>query len=467
MRLSDIKKNAGVCLWIVCALTFMFGSIASVWGDQQSQPQRPPQPKQPTIVPDELKTVDTPKIFTNVPDYQNGSPYAIDPTFFWQTNAEPPVAKLEGQEQGNIHYGALQLHPVAAYKQTYDTNVFLGPRGQEEMDWISDYLVGIAAKTPIIPSRAEDFIAAGEYHANFLNFMRFDKNDRVDHTAHVALRGNFDNGIGLKFTEDFLKTQDPANNEFSGLQKRIWNQMDGRANYTHDKITIETAYTVIMNRYIKEHDFSNDDHMVSAIVYYNLSAKTRLLNEFNVGRILYYNSSTNSNSYYIQDRIGAEGKIAPKLTGTAKFGFRAQEYARDNAKDLAQLVAFGNLKYELSERTNLNLYGESRPEESTYTPNNYYTSNIVGFKGEHLLTNRIALEGGIFWAYDLYPEVTTEGDSTGKRRDTLCGANVGVKYELRKWWLLNAGYLAKQRDSRFHNFNYNDQQVSLRTSFLF
>jgi hypothetical protein len=150
-----------------------------------------------------------------------------------------------------------------------------------------------------------------------------------------------------------------------------------------------------------------------------------------------------------------------------KFGFRYQNYERKTAKDYAQLTAFGNIKYDLSERTVLNLYGETRPEESSYATNSFYVSNIVGLKGEHLLTKRLAAAGGVFWAYDQYRALSTEGDQSAKRKDTLWGADITLKYELRKWWLLDTGYRFKQRNSRFHNFNYNDQQVTARSSFLF
>jgi len=457
-------KNSGRSLSFktACLLVLVLFFVTNLFAALPPQPQKPAVPLEPA----EIKTVDTPKVSQTVPSYQDGSPAAEGQAFFWKSATETDMREEYGKGQGNIHWGAVEFHPVASFQEKYDTNIVLAPRGQENMDWISDYLVGLAAKTPLIASRGNDFIAEAEYHADFLDYMRYDRLSRVDHTAHAAFRGNLANGFGAKFTEDFFKTQDQANNELTALQKRWWNKMDARVNYTREKITLEAAYTIIMNRYLQSHNLSYNDHMMSGVVYYSLSEKTRVFNEANIGRIQYRKSPTNSNSYYYQDRIGIEGKVAPKLTGTAKLGFRYQDYERKTVKDYAQITAFGNLRYDITERTTFNLYGETRPEESSYADNSFYISNIIGLKGDHLLTKRIAVEGGVFWAYDRYLSLSTEGDQSAKRRDTLWGINLGLKYELRKWWLLDAMYVAKQRDSRFNNFDYNDQQVTMRTTFL-
>ncbi|MFH1799230.1 MAG: outer membrane beta-barrel protein [Candidatus Omnitrophota bacterium] len=429
-------------------------------------PPRPKTPRQP-LEPAELMTVATPKVVQTVPSYQDGSPYSLAPAYFWQQHTEADIAAQYGKGEGNIHWGKLELHPMAGFEQKYDTNIALAPRGQANPEWISDYIAGLAGRMPLVSSRGDDFLAEAAYRADFLDYMRHDKLSRVDHTVHGSVRGNFTNGIGVKVTEDFIKTQDQANNELTALQKRWWNKLDGRINYTREKITVEAAYTVIMNRYLQAHNISYNDHMMTGAIFYNISAKTRVFNEFNLGRIQYRKSPTNSNSYYYQDRIGVEGKIAPKTTGTVKLGFRYQDYERKTQKDYAQITAFGNIKYDLSERTNFNLYGETRPEESSYATNSYYISNIVGLRGEHLLTKRLAVAGGVFWAYDQYRALSVEGDQAAKRHDTLWGADATLKYELRRWWLLDAGYRFKQRDSRFNNFDYNDQQVTMRSSFLF
>lgn len=456
---ANKKNNRSHPLGIPCILALVLCFMSNAWA---ASPRRPKKPLEPV----EIKTVNTPKVSQTVPSYQDGSPFSVGQSIFWKTRADPDIRTEYGKGQGNVHWGTIELHPIGSFQQKYDTNIFLEPRGNETMDWISNYKVGLAAKSPLVPSRGDDYMAEVEYHADFYDFMRYDRLNRMDSTAHAAVRGNFPNGIGAKVTEDFFYTQDPPNNELTGLSKRWWNKLDGKINYTREKITVEAGYSVIMNRYLRYHNLNYNDHMMTGTVFYNVSEKTRLLNEFNIGRIQYRKSPTNSNSYYWQDRIGVEGKIAPKLTGTFKFGFRYQNYERKTAQDYAFLTTFGNIRYDLSERTTLNLYGESRPEESSYANNSHYGSHIIGFKGEHLFTQRIAADGGIFWAYDRYPELTTEGDKSAKRKDWLWGADVSLKYELRKWWLLDAGYRFKQRNSNFHNFFYNDHQVTARTTFL-
>jgi hypothetical protein len=67
----------------------------------------------------------------------------------------------------------------------------------------------------------------------------------------------------------------------------------------------------------------------------------------------------------------------------------------------------------------------------------------------------------------MYPVESTEGAQTKKRRDTLWGTNAGLKYEVKDWLFMSTGYLFKQRNSIFHNYSYNDHQITVRGSVVF
>ena len=448
-KMRQLSKRT-IGLLLLCALAITLSFPASVLAEQ-------PRPRTPQ---DKLKSPDTPKVPANVVEPADAAPAAKKPFFSWLDNVD--------KDKPRIHLGALEFHPYGSIEEKYDTNILLEPRGQENEDWITDYRAGVGAKMPLIPERGDDYMFEGYYHADFIEFLHQHKLSRIDHTAHGAVTCAFPNDFGVRVSEDFLRTQDPPNNERTLLTKRWWNMADGRVNYTREKIKLEGACTLTTNSYDSFANLDYNDFMVTATAFYNVATKTWLFGELNFGSIKYYKgSNTNSGSQYYQGRVGVEGKIAPKLTGTMKFGYRYQDYSRTQASNFAALVAFANLKYEITERTMVNIYGDSTPVESTYASNSYYQASTVGLKFDHLLTQRLWLNGGGFWGINLYPTQSTENDMTAIRRDVLWGAGTGLKYEVKDWLFLDMGYAFKQRDSNFHNYSYNDHQVSFRVSVIF
>ena len=446
--LTSFKRIIGT--FLLCVLAVALSLPVSVWAEQ-------PRPNTPQ---DKLKSPETPKVPANVIRQEDAAPIAKRPFFYWMDNID--------KDKPRIHLGSLEIHPYGYIEEKYDTNIFLEPRGLENEDWITDYRAGLAAKMPLIPLRGDDYTAEGYYHADFVEFLHQDKLSRVDHTAHGSVTCDFPNDLGVQVSEDFLRTQDPPDTERTLLTKRWCNMMDGRVNYIREKIKLEGACALTTNSYDAYPNLNYNDFMVTTTAFYNVATKTWLFGELNFGSIKYYKkSATNSNSHYYQARVGVEGKIAPKLTGTMKFGYRYQDYSRTQAGNFAALVAFGNLKYEITERTTANIYGDSTPIESTYASNSYYQASTVGLKFDHLLLQRLWLNGGGFWGINLYPAESMENDMTAIRRDALWGAGTGLKYEVKDWLFLNTGYAFKQRDSNFHNYSYNDHQVSFRVSVIF
>lgn len=443
--LTSFKLISGI--FLLCALAVALSFLSSVWAEQ-------PRSKTPQ---DKLKSPDRPKAPSNVIEAEDVAPAAKETSFFSVDEDKP-----------RIHLGALELHPYSSIEERYDTNIYFQPRGQEHEDWITDYSVGFAAKMPLVPQRGDDYLIEGNYHADIIEYANHHKLSRVDHTAHAALTCAFPNDFGVRLSEDFLKTQDPPNDERTLLTKRLWNMADARVNYIREKIKLEGAVTLTADSYNEYHNLNHNDCMGTATAFYNIGPKTWLLGEFNFGRIIYRNSATNSDSDYYQGRVGVEGDIAPKLNGMLKFGYRNQDYSNSTlANDYSGTDVYGNLKYEVTQRTTLNIYGEIRPEESSYGTNSHYQINTAGVKFDHLLSQRLWLNGGAFWALDLYPTESTEGSKTAKRRDVLWGTAVGLKHEVKDWLSLNAGYEFKQRNSNFNNLSYNDHKVLFRVSATF
>ena len=78
---------------------------------------------------------------------------------------------------------------------------------------------------------------------------------------------------------------------------------------------------------------------------------------------------------------------------------------------------------------------------------------MVGLNCQHQLLERLSLNVGASYQFNSYPEETTEGSVTAKRKDHIWNGNAGLKYEIKDWVFLKTGYEYKYRDSRFNTFD--------------
>lgn len=370
-------------------------------------------------------------------------------------------SRTQAEYEPNIHLGQLELHPSGAISEKFDTNVFLEPRGQESEDWITDYSVGMGGKMPLVASRPEDFVLKAAGQVDFINYLHNDKQNRIDYRGSGRLLCDFANDFGVEVYEDFIRTADPPNSELTQLSKRYRNESGVMIDYTREKVKIEGDFSVTTDGYLQPlNNLSRNDWSGVGRWFYQIYPKTSVFGEMEMGSIRYFKNTTNSNSQYWQPTVGVKGLILTKLTGSVKGGYKVQNYAESYAANFNAFVIYGDLRYDMSERTVMNLYGHRTDNESNYANNSHYTENIFGVNFDHMLMEKLHWTSQAFFGRNDYPTTTTEGDNTAKRKDVLWGAGTGLRYDMKKWLVATLNYDFKQRDSCFHNFSYNDQQVT-------
>jgi hypothetical protein len=369
--------------------------------------------------------------------------------------------------EGNIHIGALEIHPFASIAQKYDDNIFLEPKNEENDDWITTVTLGCGMQMPIVAERQEDFMFRAKYAADIIEFWDETNQSRVDHTISALADFAFANDFTLKLDENFKKTADPPNSELTDLEKRIRNTIQIFLGYIREDISFDLSYGNIRDDYNKLNNLDKYEHIVTATGYYQIFPKTSIFSEYNFGTIAYDDSATNSDSDYHQIRFGLKGEIAPKLTGVIKGGYKYTTYDDSSKEDFRGVTIFGNLTYNLQERSALNIYGERSSVESTYSVNSYFESNKIGLKLEHQLLERLFLVAEGFYQLNKYPEETAEGSETAKRRDHIWNGGVGLRYRIKDWVVTETNYEYKQRDSKFATFDYENNKVTIKVSFLF
>ena len=369
--------------------------------------------------------------------------------------------------QGNLHIGALEIHPFASLEQKYNDNIFLEQDNQENDDWITTTTLGFGLKMPLVAQREEDFLLKAEYAADIIEFWDYSGQSRIDHSISTTADFLFANDVTFKLKDNFKKTADPATSELTALEKRLRNTVEAVLGYKREKIGVDLGYTNIREDYDALDSLDKYEHVLTATGYYELFPKTSILCEYNFGQIIYDDNATNSDSEYNQWRIGLEGEIASKLTGVVKAGFKSTSYDDASRSDFNGFTLFANLTYKMRERSTLNIYGERESVESTYRTLSHYESNKIGLTLDHQLLERLFLVLADSYQFNKYPDETTENSLTAKRKDTIWDGKIGLRYEIKDWLHMETGYEYKQRDSKFATFDYKNNIFSVKATFVF
>ena len=369
--------------------------------------------------------------------------------------------------EGNLHIGTMEIHPFASVEQKYDDNIFLEPKGSEDGDLITIATLGFDVKKPLVVGREDDFMLEGGYRAEVVNFWDSTESSRVDHMAHVLTDLNFANDFGLKISEQYEKTADPPNSERTALQKRYRNLIRVLLSYEGKETGFDVGYENVRDGYNNLTNLDRYESIVSMTGSYQIFPKTSIFGEFDYGLIDYDIQTTNSDSSYRQWMAGLRGEIAPKLTGTVKTGYRSSDYEQRSKSDFQGLTFYGDLLYDIQERTQLLFTFQGGPVESSYGSNSFYKNNTVGFILSHELRPKLSMEFEASYEHNKYPDATTEGTITSKRKDHIYKAGLDFTYEMKDGIQIAVGYEYKQRASGFSNYDYKDNRVRTKVSFLF
>jgi len=375
------------------------------------------------------------------------------------------------QAIGNIHLGALELHPFASVSYQSNNNIFSETRQDRNDDKITKYTIGADLKTPLVARKGDDFMLNVRYLADIINFHRYDNQDRTDHTVNARVRLNFVDRVVLTVRDNFRKTADPPNSELTALESRMRNAAGGKAELRLRNLGLSIGYDQIKDNYDKTNTLDKDEVIITPVIRWDLSPKTSLFVEYNDGEIDYINdAATTRDSNYTQWRAGVQGRLAPKLTGIIKVGQKDTEYndARTiTAKDFTGTTVFGNLTYRVQKRSTLALYGNRTSEESTFGTSNYFTGGEVGLKADHQLMRRLFLVADGSYRQNKYPEMATVGSKTEKRNDYVRRAIGGLRYEIKEWLSVESSYEWKEKDSNFNAFDYDQRLVTGKISMIF
>ncbi|MBD3271049.1 MAG: outer membrane beta-barrel protein, partial [Elusimicrobia bacterium] len=330
------------------------------------------------------------------------------------------------------------------------------------------YTTGLELKKPVMPGRGINFKA--KYWADFIQHHRYDNQDRTDHTVNALLDGLFAQHIVLRINENYKKTADPPNDELTDLEKRLRNNTKTALGLKTRKLGLEVEYQYVRDNYDTLNTLDKDENVVAPTLLFYISPKTSLFAEYKIGQIEYDVNTTNNDSEYIQVNGGLRGRLAPKLVGIIKGGYKETDYEDTRTvteRDFKGGTVYGNVIYDIKENSTLAVYGEREVVESTFQTNNYYVSKKIGAQLDFKLLQRIFVFGGGRTGSNDYPENITVGSVTDKRSDDISEANAGLRYMIGKSIVLQGSYDYRKKDSNFNAYDYKNNIYSGKISLLF
>jgi len=359
--------------------------------------------------------------------------------------------------------GRTVVHPTFDSRATYDTNIFMDPTNTKS-DFYFDFVPGIEVKVPF-----SKHLFTGKYSVDFSQYLKYNTQNSQDQLASTGLIFDFDK-VYVKQNNRFIDTASRSGTEFTSKVQRRNYTADILAGANFNLLTFEGAYSYFLEKYVEQayENLNRHDQIFTGSAFYRIFPKTELIAESDVGIVRYDTEGGNfrDNNYY-RVRGGVRGKITNKLTGIAKVGWILKDYRQSDQTDFNSATTFLSFIHDFTDSTKFAVMYERAPREATFGDNNWYLSNRVTFQVDQKIMNK--LDAFFKFAYDrvTYPEETTIGLKTEKRKDNLWTFNTGLNYTIQEWITAGIEYEYATKSSDFEIFGYDRHLVISKLNLKF
>jgi len=254
----------------------------------------------------------------------------------------------------------------------------------------------------------------------------------------------------LMLSNAFIKNYDLSSDLVSdteGLIGFYGNTTSLSWEHSFNRLGFSLGYERIAREYAKEFKISNsyEDNVGIITGFVNVTPKTRVFIEYNLGRYEYTKALTSEENYdYSMLWVGANGRLTKKIFGLAKIGFQNYEYFNGISKD-GMLTVQANLEYRQSLRNTflLNLsVGDTSTGYVDYGMDRQYSAEL-NFIRE--LNRKLLFKGALLYIKD---------DYDSGQVDNTFGYSLNLEYLLRKQIKMKLGYEYRDRSSTNHNSEY-------------
>jgi len=344
--------------------------------------------------------------------------------------------------------GPCKLYPIIKVEERYEDNIFELANDQKG-----------TLVTTATPEFLLNFKCTGkdllrfDYKYEILHYDNISNEDRANNKFSAAWE-MYGKNYFFKLKEDFQQIT-AANTYAAYLIDYNLNDAAATLGADFDELSFEAKYENQNYDYsIIDNANSYNEGLYTLDGFYRFLPKTKALLEYTYGKIAYNNDSAR-NGKYNEFLTGLTGELAPKATGTVKFGYQWRNY--QSIQNWKQPVTYMNIGYKISSKTSLNITLQRYAVESTFTTQNFYESNVAACNITQQLTAKTSAYLDIAYDYDRYPASTT---ATTRRIDNTWDTKLGLDIKTRRWFNLGASYEFRQRASNSAIFDYKDNVIS-------
>jgi len=374
---------------------------------------------------------------------------------------DPDLPNRKGLKAGNVIF-----HSAITSGIQTDSNIFLSNQ-DAKFDIIT--LVNPTAGIEI-PLRENNF--SMDYDLFYNKYAKHPNQSHIDHRIRglgeikltdykISLSEVWRHFTDRRFSETSTRVKEETNNFRIGLSSQF-EKLGFNVGYSN-KYQNFLANTPIFGT-LTYNDKESLTHIMDAELSYRFLPKTTVTFENDLG-FINYKTGNNPDSWYEEMVAGLRGDLHKNLTVNLKGGARYHTYESShlvNDDTFVGPVVRGGATYNFSDRNIFDLTLERTDYESTYANMNYYALNYIGLNYRHIFNRKWT--GNVFGSYqaDYYPNDSTEGGKTGKRRDYIDGFGLALRYDIQKWLSFDLTYQFQERNSTFAVFSYPDNITTFR-----
>ena len=360
---------------------------------------------------------------------------------------------------GNLHYGALEIHPYVLLKETYSDNIFATPTNTES-DWMTTITPGIKL---LLPFRMHQF--ALEYNAVINRYKDFASENTTDHNASAKADFKLGSFFGLKLSDAYSKGHEPRDSSQTGIiEKYETNAASISGSYQlAGRSKVQLDYTRTTWNFTTSTFRSRDEDLVAAYLFYRFLPKTSAFVEYDYNKVGYDEQTNGLDNKANSLFLGLAWDITANTKGKVKVGYNQKDYSAPGVSGISTWGTSIDIDHAFSDYTSMKVVGQRVINEAGLLGTSYFVTTGAFAEVTHKLTYKISGVARASYGVDDFSNAIAP-DTTVRRDRTMLGG-VGLKYQFRDWLEFTLDYNYRDRNSNIDFYDVTVNTYSLAINF--
>jgi len=361
---------------------------------------------------------------------------------------------------GNLHYGALEVHPYLLLKETYNDNIFATPTNTDS-DWVTTITPGIKL---LLPFRMHQFDL--EYNAVINRYLDFTSENTTSHNASAKADFKLGSLFGLKLSDAFSRGHEPRDSSQTGfIEKYDTNAASLSTSYQlANRSKVQLDYTRTTWDFDTSTYRSRDEDLVAAYLFYRFLPKTSAFVEYNYKNIEYDEQTSDLDNTVNSVFLGLMWDITANTKGTIKGGYNRKDYAAHGVSSLSTWGASIDIDHAFSDYTSMKIVGQRVINEATLLGTSYFVTTGAFAEVTHKFTYKISGVARASYGVDDFSNAIPPDIKARKDRTVLGG--FGLKYKFTDWLEFIIDYNYRDRNSNIDFYDVTENTYSVGVNFV-